>query len=86
MFVCVGGVTFCIKCGDRCCRGFEACCSSMVECFTSLYNSSTECIGSIGKINPYVTNGLSHPYHLDKCTFIFRDIWGNISSFYFISP
>ena len=24
----------------------------------------------IGVINPYVTNGLSHPYHLDESTFI----------------
>ena len=24
--------------------------------------------------NPYVTNGLSHPYHLDESTFIFRGI------------
>ena len=26
------------------------------------------------KLDPYVTNGLSHPYHLNKSTFIFRGI------------
>ena len=25
-------------------------------------------------INPYVTNGFSHPYHLDEPTLMFRDI------------
>ena len=30
--------------------------------------------------NPLVTNGLSHPYHLDESIFIFRDI----SSIFFI--
>ena len=29
--------------------------------------------------NPNVTNGLSHPYHLDKSTFIFRGIGSNFS-------
>ena len=31
--------------------------------------------------NPLMTNGLSHPYHLDESIFIFRDIRSN-----FISP
>ena len=26
------------------------------------------------QINPYVTSGLSHPQHLDKSTFIYRDV------------
>ena len=29
--------------------------------------------------NPLVTNGLSHPYHLDESTFIFRGIKSKIS-------
>ena len=33
-------------------------------------------------INPLVTNGFSHPYHLDESTFIFRGI-RNIFSFLF---
>ena len=32
---------------------------------------------------PFVTNGFSHPYHLDEFIFTFRDI-RNIFSFYFI--
>ena len=28
--------------------------------------------GSFQESNPFVTNGLSHPYHLDEPTFIFR--------------
>ena len=35
--------------------------------------------------NPLVTNGLSHPYHLDESTFIFRGI-GSIFSFLFHFP
>ena len=31
------------------------------------------------ELNPLVTNGLSHPYHLDKSIFIFRDIRSNFS-------
>ena len=27
--------------------------------------------------HPYVTNGFSHPYHLDESTFIFRGVWSN---------
>ena len=35
-------------------------------------------------INPLVTNGLSHPYHLDGSIFILRDIRGNLTfSFHF---
>ena len=30
-------------------------------------------------INPFVTNGYSHPYHLDEPTFIFRGIRSNFS-------
>ena len=32
-------------------------------------------------INPYVTNGLSHPYHLDESVFVFR---GSGSIFLFL--
>ena len=32
-----------------------------------------------GELNPLVTNKLSHPYHLDKSIFIFRDIRSNFS-------
>ena len=32
-------------------------------------------------INPYVTNGLSHPYHLDESTFFFRGIRSNFLFF-----
>ena len=34
-----------------------------------------------GCLNPYLTNGFSHHYHLDESTFIFR---GVRSDFYFI--
>ena len=30
--------------------------------------------GYLKHVNPYVTNGLSHPYHLDGSTFIYRGI------------
>ena len=35
------------------------------------------CLNDIG----IVTNGFSHPYHLDESTFIFRDIRSNFSFF-----
>ena len=35
--------------------------------------------------NPLVTNGLSHPYHLDEFTFIFRDIRSNFSFLFHFS-
>ena len=31
-------------------------------------------LGSENKINPYLTNGFSHYYHLGESTFIFRGI------------
>ena len=34
---------------------------------------------------PIVTNGFSHPYHLDESTFIFRDIWSNFSFLFHFS-
>ena len=36
-------------------------------------------------INPYVTNGLSHPYHLDEPIFVLRDISGNFSILFHFS-
>ena len=33
----------------------------------------------IDKKNPPLTNGLSHPYHLDQSIFIFRGIGSNFS-------
>ena len=30
-------------------------------------------------VNPFVTNGLSHPYHLDESTFVFRGVESNVS-------
>ena len=30
----------------------------------------------ISMLNPIVTNGLSHPYHLDESTFNFRGVGG----------
>ena len=36
-------------------------------------------------VNPYVTNGLSHPYHLDESTFIFRNIRSNFSFLFHFS-
>ena len=33
------------------------------------------------RLNPLVTNGLSHPYHLDEFIFIFRGIRSNFSFF-----
>ena len=34
---------------------------------------------NIDTINPYVMNGLSHPYHLNDSTFIFRQNRNNFS-------
>ena len=36
-------------------------------------------IDSMEDFNPFVTNGLSHPYQLDESTFIFRGIGSNFS-------
>ena len=36
----------------------------------SVHNIKT----TLSMFNPLVTNGLSHPYHLDEFTLIFRDI------------
>ena len=36
----------------------------------------------VNRFNILVTNGLSHPHHLDECTFIFR-IVGSTFSFLF---
>ena len=35
--------------------------------------------------NPLVTNGLSHPYHFDESTFIFRGIGSNFSFLFHFS-
>ena len=35
--------------------------------------------------NPYVTYGISHPYHLDESTFIFGGIRGNFSFLFHFS-
>ena len=35
--------------------------------------------------NPLVTNGISHPYHLDESTFIFRDTRSNFSFLFHFS-
>ena len=32
--------------------------------------------------NPYITNGLSHPYHLVESTFFFRGNRGNFAVFF----
>ena len=34
-------------------------------------------------LNPYLTNGLSHPYHFDKSTLIFRSIRSNFTFSFF---
>ena len=39
----------------------------------------------VNGINPVVTNGLSHPYHLDETIFIFRGIRSNFSFLFHIS-
>ena len=36
-------------------------------------------------LNPLVTNGLSHPYHLDEFTFIFRGVMSNFSFLFHFS-
>ena len=41
------------------------------------YKSQLCSCKSSDNINPLVTYGLSHPYHLDESTFIYRGIWGN---------
>ena len=37
------------------------------------------------KVNPLVTNGLSHPYHLDKPTFILRGIMSYFEFLFYFS-
>ena len=37
------------------------------------------------RLNPLVTNGLSHPYHLEESTFIFRGIRSNFSFLFIFS-
>ena len=37
--------------------------------------------GPLIKFNPLLMSGLSHNYHLDKSTFIFRDIRNHLSFF-----
>ena len=39
------------------------------------------CLTSLQKFNQYVTNGLSHPYHLDESIFIFKGIGNNFLFF-----
>ena len=36
-------------------------------------------------VNPLVTNGFSHPYHLDESTFILRDVRSNFSYLFHFS-
>ena len=36
-------------------------------------------------LNPLVVNGLSHPYHLDESTFIFRGVGSNFSFLFHFS-
>ena len=38
-------------------------------------------ISNGGIVNPLVTNGLSHPYHLDESSFIFRGFRNNFFIF-----
>ena len=38
---------------------------------------------NILQVNPLVTNRLSHPYHLDESTFIFRGFGSDFFSFLF---
>ena len=40
---------------------------------------------SMEDVNPFVTNGLSHPYQLDESTFIFRGIGSNFSFLFHFS-
>ena len=37
------------------------------------------------QLNPLVTNGISHPYHLDESIFIFKGIRSNISFLFHLS-
>ena len=39
----------------------------------------------LSTLDPFVTNGLSHPYHLDVSTFIYRGIRSNFSFFFHFS-
>ena len=39
-------------------------------------------LSPVTRLNPYLTNGFSHHYHLGESTFIFRDVWRD---FYFSS-
>ena len=45
----------------------------------SLYLGNNTYFFGNKKINPFVTNGLSHPYYLDESILIFRDIRSNYS-------
>ena len=47
----------------------------------SVLQDDTKC-EFIKNIKPLVTNGLSHPYHLDESIFIFRSIWSIFISFF----
>ena len=47
-----------------------------------LSGSNEKPFGLYTIINPYVTNGISHPYHLDESTFIFTSIGSIFISFY----
>ena len=42
-------------------------------------------VGNFGTLDPLVTNGISHPYHLDKSNFVFRGFSSNFSFLFHFS-
>ena len=53
--------------------------ASLCSCSACFFVRLEERFSREGNLNPLVTNGLSHPYHLDESTFICRDTGSNIS-------
>ena len=54
----------------------------MIICIEFKYGTFNACLlisEPRHSINPFVTNGLSHFYHLDESTFVFRGIKSNFS-------
>ena len=46
---------------------------TIIWCFASGIAMKNDVISL--KINPFLTNGLVHPYHLDECISSFRGVW-----------
>ena len=70
--------------GEGAGEGFMPMMQGMMKTLLSkevLYPSLKEINDKVKYLNPYLTNGLSHHYHLGESTFIYR---GSISDFEFL--